>query len=196
MLKRAALLISYITEPFLTASLALLLVFIKVDTDFSDKFLWSALGLIIGGAPAVAVFLYEKRKGKITDWFITNREQRRDVHLAWLIGSVVLSLIYLYIDVPRLLLATTLSLTSLAALASLATIYWKISIHIMAASFLVLTLLLVYSSAFLPVFFLIPLIGWCRIYLGHHTLSQVSIAAILAIFVVYYIFNLFGLATF
>ena len=134
--------------------------------------------------------------GKIKDCFITNRLERRDSHLACFLGSGVLSLIYWQLASPRLLIATALSLFVLSAVITLATHLWKISIHIVGVTFLVLILLLVFSSNYLPTVIIIALVAWSRVYLGHHTLSQVTAASIITILVVYYVFNLFGLATF
>ena len=196
MLKKIALYISYITEPFLTSFLAFGLVLYSLDVLFSEKIVLGLIALILGAIPPTAVFLYEKRRGKIKDWFITTRIERRDVHLAWVFGSVFISIIYLQLGVPRLLLAATLSLLILSIVITLATYLWKISVHIVGITFLILILLLVFSSNYLPLVLIIGLVAWARIYLGHHTLSQVSAASILTILVVYYVFNIFDLATF
>ncbi len=196
MLKKIALYISYITEPFITTFLAFGLVLYSIDVLFSEKIVLGLIALILGAIPPTAVFLYEKRRGKIKDWFITTRIERRDVHLAWVFGSVFISIIYLQLGVPRLLLAATLSLLILSIVITLATYLWKISVHIVGITFLILILLLVFSSNYLPLVLIIGLVAWARIYLGHHTLSQVSAASILTILVVYYVFNIFDLATF
>ena len=196
MLKKFALWISYITEPFLTSFLAFGLVLYSLDVLFSEKIVLGIIALVLGATPPTAVFLYEKSQGKIKDWFITTRIERRDVHLAWVFGSAFISLIFWQLDVPRLLLATTFSLLLLSIVITLATFIWKISVHIVGITFLILILLLVFSSNYLPLVLIIGLVAWTRIYLGHHTLSQVSVASILTISVVYYVFNIFGLATF
>lgn len=196
MLKKVALWISYITEPFLTSFLAFGLVLYSLDVLFSEKIVLGLIALVLGATPPTVVFLYEKRRGKIKDWFITTRIERRDVHLAWVFGSAFISLIFWQLGVPRLLLATTFSLLLLSIVITLATFIWKISVHIVGITFLILILLLVFSSNYLPLVIIIGLVAWTRIYLGHHTLSQVSVASILTILIVYYVFNIFGLATF
>ncbi len=188
--------VSYIFEPFLTTILAFLLVLISLNSNANQKLVWGLIALIVGGLPPLVIYVYEKKIGKIKDWLITNRLERRDVQAAWFFGSGLISLIFWYLQAPRLLIATCLSLFVLSAVTSLATYIWKISIHTVGVTFLILILLLVYSSAFLPAVLLIVLISWSRIYLGHHTLSQVSAGSIATILVVYYVFNLFGLATF
>ena len=195
-MKKVALWISYITEPFLTSFLAFGLVLYSLDVLFSEKIVLGIIAFVLGATPPTAVFLYEKRRGKIKDWFITTRIERRDVHLAWVFGSAFISLIFWQLEVPRLLLATTFSLLLLSVVITLSTFVWKISVHIVGITFLILILLLVFSSNYLPLVLIIGLVAWTRIYLGHHTLSQVSVASILTILVVYYVFNIFGLATF
>lgn len=196
MLKKFSLLVSYISEPFLTSFLAFGLVLLRLEGGIGDKFVWGILAVIFAGLPPTLTFIYEKRSGKIGDWFITNRLERRDVHIAWIFGSAVLSLVFWQLAVPRLLIATVLSLFLLSLVITIATLLWKISVHVVGMTFLILILLLVYSSNFLPGVLIIGLIAWTRIYLGHHTLSQVTAAALLTVLVVYYTFYLFGLATF
>ena len=196
MLGKITLWISYISEPFLTSSLAFGLVLFKLDVSNIEKITWGLLALFFGALPPVLVFLYEKKIGKIKDWMITNRLERRDVHLAWIFGSVFLSLVYLQLSVPRLLIAFTLSILILSMVITLATFLWKISVHIVGVTMLILILLLVYSSTYLFGVLLIALVAWARIYLGHHTLSQVTAASIITILVIYVVFSQFGLATF
>lgn len=196
MLKKSALWISYISEPFFTSSLAFGLVLLKLDVSDSEKITWGLLALFFGALPPILVFLYEKKIGRIKDWMITNRLERRDVHLAWIFGSALLSLVYWQLAAPRLLIAFTLSVFVLSIVITLATFLWKISVHIVGVTMLVLTLLLVYSSTYLFGVLLIILIAWARIYLGHHTLSQVTAASIITILVIYTVFSQFGLVTF
>ncbi len=196
MLNSLALWTSYIFEPFFTSTLAFALVLLKLGASVEEKLVWGLIALVLGGLPPLSVFLYERRVGKIKDWFITNRLERKDVHLAWFFGSAALSIIFWQLSVPRLLLATILSLFILSAVISLATLLWKISVHTVGVTFLVLILLLAYSSNYLPIVLIIGLVAWSRVYLGHHSLSQVSAATIITILVVYYVFSLFGLATF
>ena len=196
MLEKISLAVSYISEPFFTSTLAFGLVLLKVDANLNDKIAWGLMALIFGALPPIIIYIYEKRVGKIKDWMITNRIERRDVHLAWIFGSALLSIIYWQLDVPRLLIAFTLSLFALSVVITLATFLWKISVHIVGVTMLVLTLLLVYSSTYLFGVLIIGVVAWSRIYIGHHTLSQVTAASVLTIIVIYYVFSQFGLATF
>jgi len=196
MLEKISLAVSYISEPFFTSTLAFGLVLLKVDANLNDKIAWGLMALIFGALPPIIIYIYEKRVGKIKDWMITNRIERRDVHLAWIFGSALLSIIYWQLDVPRLLIAFTLSLFALSIVITLATLLWKISVHIVGVTMLVLTLLLVYSSTYLFGVLIIGVVAWSRIYIGHHTLSQVTAASVLTIIVIYYVFSQFGLATF
>ena len=196
MLTTIALWVSYISEPFLTSSLAFGLVLFKLDASNSEKITWGLLALFLGALPPILVFLHEKKVGKIKDWMITNRLERRDVHLAWIFGSVLLSLVYSQLSAPRLLIAFALSIFVLSIVITLATFLWKISVHIVGVTMLILILLLVYSSTYLFGVLIIVIVAWARIYLKHHTLSQVTVASILTISVIYFVFSRFGLATF
>ena len=188
--------ISYIFEPFSISFLTLLLVVNSSDLGITGKILWLASGIVIMGLPPTLVYLYEKKIGKIKDWFMTNRAERRDVQIAWFFGAAIFSFLTWYLDASRLLLALGLTFLALSLLITLINFYWKISVHMVGVSLFAMVAILVYSSAFVWLLSLILLVGWARIKLQAHTFLQVSIGCILTISVVYFVFGLFGLATF
>lgn len=188
--------ISIIFEPFTISLVALALVSLKLPLGDSAKLGWFLLAVFIGGFPAAFVYLYERKTGQIRDWFITNRVERRDVQLAWFVGSGLFFLCALFFEAPRLLLALSLTLVWLSLVITIISLYWKVSVHMVGVTFFVMVLLLSYSVNFFWLLFLLPLVGWARIRLGHHTLSQVTIATLVTIGVTYFVFNLYGLTTF
>jgi len=64
---------------------------------------------------------------------------------------------------------------------------WKISGHV-AASAGASTVLILVDKVFLPVIILVPLIGWSRLKLKAHTLSQVVAGAVLGVGVPLYVY--------
>ena len=84
---KIAKLLSIVFEPFSVSLLALALIVNRLELDFPTKIFWFVVAVVLGGVPPVAVLIYEKKIGKIHDWFMTNRLERRDVQLAWFFGS-------------------------------------------------------------------------------------------------------------
>jgi membrane-associated phospholipid phosphatase len=191
-----ARIVSSALEPYTVGTLTLLLIMTKIDQTNQAKITWLLVAFFVGVLPPLIVLVYEKRSGKISDWFMSVREQRRDVQLAWVFGSGVFTALALIYGLPRLISALSLSFFFLSLAITVITFYWKISVHTAIISLSVLALLLSYSSDLTFLVVLIFLVAWARIRLGAHTLSQVSGGALLAILITYFWFNFFGLATF
>jgi membrane-associated phospholipid phosphatase len=196
MLDKIAKIISIVFEPFTVSFLALILVIAQLEVSFEAKVFWFVTAVVLGGLPPLIVLIYEKKIGKIHDWFMTNRLERRDVQFAWFFGSGLFSLVAIWFSAPRLLTALSITLFVLSLVITVATLYWKISVHMVGVSLFVMLLLLVFSASFLWAVVLIPLVAWARVRLKAHTLSQVTVGSIVTITVTLIVFNLFGLATF
>ncbi len=194
--KQIAKIISAVFEPYTVAAVTTFLVFLKVGVSDQQKLTWFLVGFLVGAMPPIAVLFYEKQKGKISDWFMSSRSERRDVQLAWVFGAACFTSLALVNDLPRVLLALSLSFFSLSLSVTVINSVWKISVHTSMITFAVVTLALVYSSGFALLAILILLVLWARIRLGAHTLSQACAGAALSLLLQFFWFNFFGLATF
>ena len=195
-MKKLAQTISIAFEPFTVSFIALVLVTLQLPLSAAANLRWFLVAAALGGLPPTLVYLYERKTGKIHEWFITNRLERKDVQLAWFIGSGLFFLVALFFEAPRLLLALSLTLVWLSLLIMIISLYWKVSVHMVGVTLFVMILLLSYSVNFWWLLLLLPLVAWARVSLGHHTLSQVTVASLMTVVVTYFVFNLFGLATF
>ena len=196
MITRLAKIISAVFEPFTISFVALILVISSLNLNLQDKVLWFLIGIVLGGLPPVLVLIYEKKIGKIHDWFMTNRLERKDVQLAWFFGSALFLIVAQFQSAPRLLIALSATMFLISLLITLATFFWKVSVHMVGVTLFVLLMLLIYSPGFLWLVILIPLVAWARMKLKAHTLSQVTVGTIITIVITYTVFSLFGLATF
>ena len=196
MSKRIAKYVSIIFEPYTVAAITTFLVFLKVGAPDEHKIVWLVAGFLVGALPPILVLIYEKRKGRISDWFMSSRPQRRDVQLAWVLGAAGFTSLALINDLPRVLLALSLAFFSLSIATTAINAFWKISVHTSMITFATVTLALTYSSFFAVLVVLIVLVLWARIRLGAHTLSQASAGTAVTLLITYFWFNYFGLATF
>lgn len=193
---KLAKIISVVFEPFSVSFVALFLIVLSLNLKLDEKIIWFSTAVLLGGLPPLLVLIYEKKTGKIHDWFMTNRLERRDVQLAWFFGSALFLVVAYLFTAPRLLLALATTLLLISLLITVATLYWKVSVHMVGVSLFVLLLLLVFSASFLWAASFIALVAWARVRLGAHTLSQVTVGSILTILITYAVFYTFGLATF
>ncbi|MDP2671025.1 MAG: hypothetical protein Q8P13_00985 [bacterium] len=176
--------------------MTLIFVVQSLRAPLSEKFVWLLTVFFFGALPPILVLVYEKRKGKISDWFISNRAERRDVQLAWVFGATSVTALALIFDLPRTLQALSLTFFSLSLGMSVVNFYWKVSVHTAMITLAVLSMVLIYSSSWAFLFLLILFVAWARVQVGAHTWSQTSGGVFLSLIITYFWFNYFGLATF
>lgn len=142
-------------------------------------FLWGCLAALFAGVIPLTVILLGVRRGQLSDIHIVDRQQRHTPLLVSIL-SVALGLVLLYVlpaagEVRALTVAMLVGLISTAAV----TRVWKISIHTAVAT----GFAVVFGTTFGVTGWLAVLpavaIGWSRVRLGDHTLSQVLGGAIL-----------------
>lgn len=162
----AAKLISRLSHPVLLFPLSLVLLFASQNT-------WSnLLGVFVlsFGLPFL-FFLYLYASKKISDFDVSNREQRYPLYAASLLGMLA-SLAYLYFESSTFLFYEFLRLFCLAI--TLVCINFKIKVSIHTASAMILAILLIefYHGSFW-IFLLIPFVAASRLILKRHSWVEV-----------------------
>lgn len=176
--RRAARLTTNILAPANLVIAGLPLVGLAANPPLAG-FLWGCLAALFAGVIPLTVILLGVRRGKLSDVHIVDREQR---HLPLLVSifSVALGLALLYVlhaagEVRALTVAMLAGLISTAAVTRI----WKVSIHTAVAT----GFAVVFGTTFGVVGWLAVLpaaaIGWSRVRLGDHTVSQVLGGALL-----------------
>lgn len=193
---RTAELISRFLAPhYVTA--VLLVVLGLADPDSRRRGIMWVLAL---GLPTILGIAYilnrELRKGGISDWHISKRQERlRPVPLLLaFLGTGIPLAVLILLDGPKLFLAASLSGFILVVVNMLITIRWKISQHV---SGIALGALLVTSTLgywVFPVLFLIPLVAWARVKIGAHTVMQTVAGGITGLAVTVITLRLLGLS--
>ncbi|MCL5411764.1 MAG: phosphatase PAP2 family protein [Patescibacteria group bacterium] len=191
---KVAEIISSVFDPLILAIVGLFLVLQKSDGISSsvEFFSWFLAVMVVGILPPLGFLIYRLQTGKIQDWFITNRAERKAILLVVLISSLLLVVLITLLQGPRLLLAFSLILFFINLLISLLTLYWKISVHTNAITTFILILVLLYGVEYWLSLFLIPLVGWARWELGKHTLSQVVGGSFISVMVFLTVFKIFN----
>jgi membrane-associated phospholipid phosphatase len=193
-LSGVAEIISSIFDPLVLALVSLLLILQKTSEISSPiEFVsWFLLVVVIGIAPPVGFLIYRIRSGKIQDWFITNRVERKAISLVTLVSALTLVVIISLLQGPRLLLAFSLVSFFISLLISLITLYWKVSVHTNSITTFTLILIFLYGPVYSFSLLLVPLVGWARWELGKHTFSQVTGGIFISIGVFLVVFRLFN----
>ena len=151
------------------------------------EFLTAVLSLSI--IPTIPILIMVSRG--VTDVFVSKLEYRRPLlmiaALSHLLGTVTL-ISFNSIDLAQLCF-TYFTVTLSILLVSLK---WKISIHTAGIAGPTMFLVLKYGSEYLPLLLLLPLVGWARVRMKAHTVSQLLAGALLAIVVTTVTFLLIG----
>lgn len=172
--------ISVVLDPLIEAPLLLVLLFLGK----SDAPLWLLpIILLLGLLPPILFLGYGLRRGLITDWETTNRNQRHGLNFVCLLSTLlILFLIGLLGD--QFLLRLFFIFLALMLTYTLITFFWKISGHMTANTAFVLVLNLFYQWRFWWLVVLLPLVAWARMRRNKHDLWQILAGAVLAVGVI------------
>ena len=178
--------VSSLCSPPLVATLGMILTtaYVNRQPGIHSKLLhWEVFAfwlVMTAGLPSLYV-IWLMRKKVVTNFHLNVREQRTKPLLFGLLGMSLSVLLCLVLPVHRTLQATLIANLALAILFIIITLYWKISGHCATIASFVTLLYFLYGFTSLPIFALIPLVGWARVYRGRHTLAQVIAGTLLGL---------------
>ena len=143
--------------------------------------LWSGFEILFGIAPSIGFILFQLKKGKVSDFEIYHREQRKGSYI-FTLASGALTLVVMWLFAAPLLIIA-LSAAALIQVAIMFTINtrWKISAHASSMAVFVTLLVYLFGRASLPATVGIPLMIWSRVRLRRHTLMQTIAGSLLGI---------------
>lgn len=193
--RRTAAIISRFLGPNYMAGPLLVIMGLSDPASWRQGLLW-ALGI---GIPAMAGALFfftrQLHKGKISDWEISNREERlqRGPIMISLITPLIPLIILRIFQGPKPLQIVFLCALVLVIFNLAITFAWKVSQHVssLAASTTLVTAVLGIGAA--PILLLIPLMAWARVKVGAHTVMQTIIGALLGALATLATLRLFGI---
>ncbi len=193
MRERIASLTSNILNPFLVGLVLILLLSFKSTSSALDAVKWSLISVAASILPVFGVIVYLVRSQKLESTFINVRKQRTKIYLLASVCAGVGYVILYYLEAPKELITTFVAGLSAVVVFMCVNFLWKISLHTALITASVTVLIILYGSIAVVAVVLVPLIGWSRIELKHHSLTQVVAGALLAAIIVVVVFYLFGL---
>jgi len=187
--RKTASLVSNLFNPFLLSILIIVLASIETSATNREAIKWVLLSLAMTTLPIFAIILYLVRSERLDDFFINVRRQRHKIYaLSGFCTALACAVLY-YLGAPMLLVAVFLSgLLSVVIFMSI-NLVWKISVHTAFAAAVVTILVFLYGPPALAAAFLLPVVGWSRIELEHHSPTQVATGAAIAAVVVLAVFT-------
>jgi len=193
MRRRIANLTSNILSPFLISLVIIVLLSFESTRSTLDALKWSLISIAISIVPVYSVVIYQARNHSLGSRFLDVRKHRTKIYLLATVCALVGCVILLYFEAPFILVATFVTGLSAMVIFMLINLWWKISLHTAFIAASVTVLVILYGSIATVTATLLPLVGWARIELEHHSVAQVAIGASLAISIVVVVFYLFGL---
>jgi membrane-associated phospholipid phosphatase len=156
----------------------------------SGSMLWGLIAAVFASGIPLTYIIRGIRRGTFENHHVDARERRPAV-LVFAAGSVVVGLaLMVYLDAPRELVALVVAMLAGLALTLTVTHFWKVSFHSAVAGGTATILVLVFGPWWLVSFLAVAAIGWSRIFLRSHTLSQVVVGVALGVFAAGVVFPL------
>ena len=191
--KRLARMISGVVNPFLVSTTLIFLVLRESTDNMNQCMNWFMLSIAISLVPLFVFTLILLKLRKIDNLFITVRVQRYKVYSITVVLLGIDCIVLYILAAPKLLIATFTVIFIIDIIFAIVNRYWKISIHAATITAAVTALFVLYgikAAASLP---LIPLVGWARVEIEHHSVLQVLVGGVSASFVLIVVYNLFQL---
>ena len=192
MRKRIASLTSDILNPFLVNLVLILLISFKSTSSALDAVKWSLISIAASSLPVFLIIVYLVRSGRLDAIFTNIRGQRTKIYL---LASACIGIGYVilhYLGAPLMLVAIFVAGFSGVIIFMCINLFWKISLHTAFITASVIVLIILYGSIAAVTVVLIPLVGWAKVELKHHSLAQAATGALLAALIVIVVFYLFG----
>jgi hypothetical protein len=190
---RTAKLISALSNPIVLSLPCVAAVSWQASSCWAERLRWWGIAsLAISFTPFVHI-RWGVRTGRLSDHHISIRQERLLPYLTELSAVCCAYLLMRALRAPRLMSGLVLSVAAGMVIVSGVTIAWKISMHVTGAAGTVMILVLLSDHRWAPLFLLVPVVGWSRHVLEHHTVTQVAAGALLGAVTPLVVFHLMGL---
>jgi membrane-associated phospholipid phosphatase len=175
---RAASIISLVSNPAVVAAFAFLTLLYAYNIA-SPPFV--GISLTFGTFIPLLIIYLLSRRGLISDFFVSEREERAKPFTGAIASYLVGSLALLLVGAPIIVTALMLCYAGNTLVMMLITRVWKISVHASGIAGPT-TALIISLGTWASVFFALLLpVGWARMKLGAHTPTQMVAGALVTI---------------
>ena len=178
-LHQVAIVISHALNPPIVAAFAFLIMLLT--TKSHNFFLQIGISTAFGTVIPLVIIFWLLRRRIIPDFFVSERESRTIPFLGAIASYIVGAIALFFAGAPVLVTGMMLCYLVNSLIMMTITLRWKISVH--ASGIAGPATALAYASGVwaLPFILLLLPVGWARIKLRAHTLTQVLVGAMLTI---------------
>ncbi len=183
--------LSWVFHPFVISVPTLWYAAYAMTHDAAASAMWTGFFVVIVILPAIIFIALRVRSGQYTDADVSVRQHRFSIYFFGG-GCFVLGLIlFLILGAPRILVASLVAAIVALAFGTLVTTRTKASAHAGVTAGCAAVLLFVSVPLSVLVLFTALTVGWARIYLHQHTLTQVLLGWGIALVSVILVFPFF-----
>lgn len=178
--------------PPLVATVFFVFLVFWYSSDLSEGFSW-----LITVSPflifiPLIFFAISYKLGWVSDIDLSERKERPAFLVVFVSLLLILSILLYVIGVPEKFFVYAFSGLIMVTVASIITLYWKVSFHTAVTTSVVTAILMLGGFRFYPFLILIPIVGWSRVILGKHSFWQVTGGTLMAFVVTFVVFYFFG----
>ncbi len=188
--QRIAKALTDLLSPIIIVPVLLLAVALRYSPSVLAGVAWAALAALFASAIPLIYILILLRIGRVSDYHVRDREQRRAVGAVVIPSLILGTVILVLLGAPRQLVALASALAAGILMSGLVTLYWKISVHVAAVAGSLMILVLAFGWRMLVLVPTVLLVAWSRIVLRDHTSAQVLAGAILGALTAAVVFTL------
>lgn len=195
MLSNTARWISVILSPFIISIIILLAVTYVSSSGLKEFLIWVLIIIFflvvlpIGYSYLKSIHATGQR-GQVGDPTSYLRHHRSKVWFVGIITVIPCLLLLLYLKSPPAIMVTLFLIFIMSLAVAGANRIIKASFHIATVTTFVIIITALWGMSILPILIILPIIGWARYYLGHHTIIEMAvgfgIALVISIPVLYF----------
>ncbi len=170
---RLAKILSFCGNPFVISIPCFAATSLRSTRRWPDRLRWWGIATAVMTLPALVYVRYGVRTGRLSDHEVSVREERFWPYMGEIAAVVASYGIMRVLRAPREMTALVVSVAGAMMTITGVTLVWKISMHVVGTAGATTVLVLLYGKRAAPALTLIPLVGWSRYALEHHTVAQI-----------------------
>ncbi len=186
---QAARVVSMLANPMVLCPLCFLGVAMRAAPRWPTRLKWWSLSCGLMTLVPLIHVRWGVRTGRLSDHDVSVRQERFVPYAAQIATVGATYGLLRALRAPRPIIAVVVSVAGAMVVITGVTTVWKMSMHVMGAGGTVAVLTLVYGRRALPLASLIPLVGWSRYTLDHHTPAQAASGAAVGVLAPVLIFH-------
>ena len=190
---RLANVLSFCGNPFVISVPCFAATSFQSTQHWPDRLRWWGIATAVMTLPSLVYVRYGVRTGRLSDHEVSIREERFWPYVGEIAAVVASYGIMRALHAPREMTALVVSVAGAMMTITGVTLVWKMSMHVVGTAGAATVLVLLYEKRAAPALALIPLVGWSRYVLEHHTVAQIVAGAVVGAGAPLIIFRQMGL---